>query len=130
MSTTDTWPVLAGIIEPAPNRTRVALAPVCELLQEFEQATWIIADAEVDERSWARIRGTVIDLIRRGSATLAPPDGTPWTDIPWDEGDTAPMLARAFAMVHLRVAAHAVMVPESPLPLPFAARPEEAPCAV
>lgn len=116
MSTTDTWPVLA--------------APVGELLQEFEQATWIIADAEVDEGSWARIRGAVIDLIRRGSATLASPDSTTWTDIHWDEADTAPMLARAFAMVHLRLAAHAAMVPESPLPLTFAARAEEAPCAV
>ena len=80
------------------------------MLQEFDEAAWTIAEAGLDETPWTELRGRVVELIRRGTHTLTVAEGTAsdgWGATPWAETDAPVVLARAFGMVHRRLAARA-----------------------
>lgn len=86
---------------------------VREMIQEFEQAAWTIAEVELDEQSWMALRARVVDLIERGERAVGLVGGTggeTWTAIRWDRTDSPVVLARAFGAVHRRLAA-ALQVP-------------------
>lgn len=91
-----------------------------QMIQEFEQAAWTIAAAELDEQSWTALRTPVVDLLERGERALALAGGTGgenWTAIRWDRSDAPVVLARAFGVVHRRlVAALDVPVPAAEAP--------------
>lgn len=93
---------------------------VREMIQEFEQAAWTIAEADLDEQSWTTLRARVVDLIERGERALALAGGTggeTWTATRWGRADSPVLLARAFGMVHRRlVAALHVPVPAAETP--------------
>ena len=79
-----------------------------KLLNEFEQTARRIGKAGLDDASWTQIRRRVIDLIQRGNRTVALSETTGndrWTAIQWDETDAPVLLARAFSVVHHRLAA-------------------------
>lgn len=81
---------------------------VRKMIQEFEQAAWTIAGAELDEESWTTLRARVVALIERGDRALALvgcTGGETWTAIRWDVADSPVVLARAFGVVHRRLAA-------------------------
>jgi hypothetical protein len=79
-----------------------------KLLDEFEQAARSIDEAGIYEASWTDLRARVIDLIQRGNrmvAHSAEPDNERWNAIQWDGTDAPVLIARAFGMVHRRLAA-------------------------
>lgn len=105
MAITQASPVLLDIVEPAAETGSTAAVTVQELLQEFEQVAWVIAGAKLDDTSWTQLRAQVVDLIQRGNTLLGQNAGNGWTGAHWDQTDAVVMLARAFGVVHRRLAA-------------------------
>ena len=85
----------------------MANEPHQRLLDEFERTAHTIADAGVDPASWAGLRYEVVDMIDRGNRALArggTRNDVDWSEIRWDESDAPVVLARAFGVVHRRLA--------------------------
>lgn len=81
---------------------------VQQMVQEFEQAAWTIAEVDLDEQSWTTLRARVVDLIERGDRALALvgcTGGESWTAIRWERADRPVVLARTFGTVHRRLVA-------------------------
>lgn len=73
------------------------------LLHEFEQAAWQIADADQHETWPADLRCRAIDLIDRANRAVAASEGIR-TSLWMDDTDPEVVIARAFGIVHSRLA--------------------------
>lgn len=73
-----------------------------ELVDEFEHTAAILAEADLDEESWLRLRRRVVHLIERGSFLTTSGD---LASAHWDQTDPPVLLARAFGTIHTRLVA-------------------------
>jgi hypothetical protein len=78
------------------------------ILREFDRTAATLVEIDFDEESWTVLRGSVIDLIHRGSRMLAVEGhNRHLAAIRWSQADAPVVLARAFAKVHRELTAAA-----------------------
>jgi hypothetical protein len=88
-----------------------------DLIQELDEAAWAIAQVDLADQSWTILEPRVLELIDRADRVLALGHRTGVDAGPavrWARTDPPVVLARAFGLVHRRLAAMAGLTLPAP----------------